>query len=364
VSLLPLSCGGNTQSAKDRGASDGTGAAAVVELTPPDFDEVWRIVDVPAAGFAARMIRTPAGWWALSRRSTGGKALGPEESHLYRSTDGIRWEWVPLDAGHQDLSLRDIAYGAGCFVMVGTRTGEGSVLWSSEDGTEWTEQRAPLDSSLSLLRVVFAHERFFALSGSRALLTSTDGTEWVAAETETHQPQDVTYGNGSYLMVGSGPVQLSEDGVHWSGVELECDLPGACVTDPSGVTHPGIQRQAEFVDGWFYIDQLRSQDGLTWQALPARVPMAHASGYFFEPDLEETVLLAWPAGDSSPEPERIEVQPPARQEELMATQSGSAFDSNEPMPEIVSVPFDDGLTCLTARCVVVGYQLYLVPGSV
>ena len=181
--------------------------------------------------------------------------------------------------------------------------------------------------------------------------------------TETDQPQDVTFGNGRYLMVGSGPVQLSEDGVHWRGVELECDLPGACVNDASGVTQPGVQRQAEFVDGWFYIDQLRSQDGLTWQALPARVPMDYASGYFFEPDLQENLLLAWPAGDSSAEPESIKVQPPARQEELMPSQSGSAFDRNEPMPEVVSVPFDDGLTCLTARCVVVGFQLYLVPGS-
>lgn len=37
------------------------------------------------------------------------------------------------------------------------------------------------------------------------------------------------------------------------------------------------------------------------------------------------------------------------------------LDWDETIPEVVEVPFEDGLTCETASCLLVGCQLLLVP---
>src|SRR4029077_2904607 len=48
----------------------------------------WRIIEVPAASNAPRIVKSPLGWLALSRRSIGdSRAPLGYESVLYRSTD-------------------------------------------------------------------------------------------------------------------------------------------------------------------------------------------------------------------------------------------------------------------------------------
>lgn len=320
----------------------------------------WRVIEVPAAANEPALVRTPIGWLALSRRSLGdGKALTPVQSVLYRSWNGVNWESLPLEPGHDDLWLQSLAYGAGRYVMIGRRLPGGGVIWSSNDGVSWTEIEQGFDQSITWGSVVFAADRFFAL-GSRHLGVSEDGQSWISVPIELVQPQGVTYGNGRYLLTGGGPVHVSEDGYSWRAHELDCALPGACLTDPSGNVSQANYGSSLFVEGRFFTGQVSSVDGVNWEPHSGRSPSAYADGYFLS-GLSDAGLQIW---TSSTEPETLHVVRPAKEAVTAAsrrTTSIGVLDREGPLPERVDVPFEDELTCETAACVVVGSRLLLVP---
>jgi len=322
----------------------------------------WRMIDVPAASNAPTIVRTPDGFFALSSRSLGAdaKVITGFENALYRSTDGVSWRSVPLDAGGDadgGLQLSSLAYGAGRFVMVGRDTGEG-VVWSSRDAQHWTQAPQGVDSTSVWRDVVFVHERFIAL-GFPLLGVSTDGEHFELAPIELVQPTSAAYGNGRYLIVGSGPMEVSSDGVHWQAHDVNCLLKDACIKDPSGGVHQGIESHVVFAEGRFFTDQLSSEDGVAWNAEPGRFPAVHASGHFLDDGGYD--LHAWTTGSA------LQSLPVIRTVEASVTQQGRALtsvgvlDHDAELPERVDVGFDDGLTCETATCVIIGSRLYLVP---
>jgi hypothetical protein len=278
---------------------------------------------------------------------------------LYRSTDGVHWRSLPLAPGQDDLQLSALAYGAGRYVMLGTRTGARGVSWSSTDGEHWTETAQPNDSVNLWGRVGFAGDYFFGL-GFQYLGVSKTGEAWQNVRITNVQAQAVAYGNGHYLLVGSGPNQVSDDGLNWRESLTQCGLPGACITDPSGGVSQSIQYNALFAEGRFFTDQLSSADGVSWQAMPERFPSAYVSGRFLGP-LGLTTLESWTSGGAV---QTLRVVRPAR---AAVTASGRALtsigvlDHEAPLPETVNVEFEDGLDCETARCLVVDHRLLLVP---
>ena len=334
-----------------------SGTTEIVDQTGSAF----RLIEVPALDLPS-IVSTPDGWFALSRRFLGsGKSIAGAETALFRSTDGVRWSSIPLDPGHDNLALRDIAYGDGTYVLVGQRMGQGGggVFFTSNDGEHWQEIAQPtLDQSREFDTVDFAGGLFFAF-GFRMVAVSADGLSWTSGLSDLVQFGSAAYGNGRYVLAGNGPMQVSEDGHSWTSVNIPCDLSDLCITDPSGKVGQGLNYHLLFIDGAFYSDQVRSTDGLVWQVFPGRFPAAYVSGRFIGGSTFH--LNTWtPAG--SIEPLHV-IRPSAAS--VSASGRGALgvgkLDRDQPIPDTVEVPFEDGLDCTTASCVIVDQNLYLVP---
>ncbi len=356
VDPAELSQLGGISASPDEYTPEGTTQLADTEGT------AWRMIDVPAASNAPTLIRTPSGWFALSSRNMGeGKAIGEWQSTLYRSPDGVHWESVPFAADRADTDVRDITYGEGRYVMV-ARTYGGefrSLFFVSSDGEDWHEVDGPeLDQSQALGVLDFAGGKFFAF-GFGVLAVSENAEDWVLMGSDIIQFGAAAYGNDRYVLAGNGPMMVSEDGWSWLSNDVDCAIPGACITDPSGNVGQSYQRHLRFIDGHFYSDQTRSTDGVVWEALPERTPAAFEGGRFIGGGGYS--LNTW-TPESAPEPLHV-----IRPSQAAATAAGRRITSvgvlgrDEPLPETVSVEFEDGLTCETASCLIVDSRMYLVP---
>jgi len=370
-------CGGDAQRDAAAPGSDGAltnEATEVVALPDEALNATWQELGVPGASNRPALAATPSGYFALSRRQLGdAKAPSGWESHLYRSTDGIRWQRVEVSADNGNLWLRGVAYGAGRYVLAGMRFGGGDgVIFHSTDAEHWQEIAVATGAPSGLSGVVFVGSRFFALSTFRTLLSSADGVAWSSVDLGTTvMPLDVTFGNGQYLVVGSGDVQRSSDGLRWLPAPLDCAMPGACITDPSGNVGQGLHNRAVFAAGVFFIDQAASLDGQTWQSLPGRYPLATAAGRVLGSTATDELAIWAPneaphalasvryidtlAGGDRATYMRWNgaVQP----SELAAEN----FPSDLPLPERLEFPLPSGGDCTTASCVIVGERLYLIP---
>ncbi|HWO08379.1 MAG TPA: hypothetical protein VNN80_02835, partial [Polyangiaceae bacterium] len=278
------SCG--TAAERDAATQSSAGALendrAEAALPEEALNATWQELAVPGASNRPALASTPVGFLAVSRRTVGDtRAPSAWESYLYRSSDGIGWQRVEVSADNSNLWLRGVAYGAGHYVLAGMRFGGGDgVIFHSTDAEHWEEIPVSTGAPSGLSAVVFAGSRFFALSTFRTLLSSSDGAAWASVDLgSTVMPLDVTFGNGLYLLVGSGDVQRSADGARWVPTQLDCAMPGACITDPGGNVLQGLHSRAVFAAGTFFIDQASSADGQSWQPLPGRYPRASVGGF-------------------------------------------------------------------------------------
>jgi hypothetical protein len=346
--------------------------------TPPALgaaalEATWQELAVPGATLSPALASTPSGWLALSRRSVGDpKAPSAWESYLYRSTDGIRWQQVALSERNEDLWLRGVAYGNGRYVLAGKRFGQsGSLIFSSRDGERWEERSVDVADLCALAGAVYTGNRFFAFSTGTELLTSTDGEAWTTVELSTTvMPLDVTFGLGQYLLVGSGRLQRSTDGLNWQASSIDCALPGACISDPSGNVLQSVHYQAVFAQGSYYIDQARSTDGSRWESLPGLYPEAQVGAYVLGRNTSDE-LVAWASNEAPVElrsrryvdtlsdaarGDRMRWNGAVRPAEL----SSDNMPTDAPLPELIEFPIPGGADCTTARCAIVGDRLYLV----
>lgn len=166
-----------------------------------------------------------------------------------------------------------------------------AVVWASPDAETWSELDQALDLSVSWGWTAFAGEQFFAF-GSSNVGVSADGVSWSRASTDTPQVRGVAHGNGRYLLVGSGPMQLSTDGSSWQSHALDCALPGARISDPVGGGAPGAAIQCGVCRGAHFTDQLSSSDGIDWRPEPDRVPAAYLPGNFLG-QLNGSFIQVW-----------------------------------------------------------------------
>jgi hypothetical protein len=314
-------------------------------LSGDDLQRPWLQLYVPHALEAAHVARGAAGFLAVSREMLGGKAILAVNNYLYRSDDGVRWQRLPLEqAPGEFFGFRGLAYGNGRYVMARSWGGRNE-LWTSSDGQQWSRQTFQLEAS-QIAHVTFVQGRFFALTTWKEVFTSEDGGTWTIANLGTTvQPDALTYGHGRFLVVGSGPMQLSFDGLSWRPVSLDCALPGACITDPSGGVGQAHHFHAVFAADRFYVDQLTSGDGMVWQLHGELVPTDYVGGYLFGAD--QNTLTAWKP-TMPPTPLAVESVPPP-----VTIAEGSAPDTIDALPPT-------GETCLTHRCLIVDGALYLI----
>jgi hypothetical protein len=351
----------------ERMPSDEQFAAAVVRapdtLDRPDTTGgAWRVIEVPGASNLPSVVRTPSGWLSLSSRFPGPdpRVSTAVENALYRSTDGVHWQLLPLGlSGTNRLQLRGLAYGAGRYVMVGARMGGEGVVWTSSDGERWTELVQPLSALYAWTTVTFVKDRFFAF-GFGQLASSETGEHWTTLPTHIIQYGAGAYGNGRYLLLGNGPSQTSADGYAWQEHPLDCALPGACITDPSGGVAQTAHYSALFAEGRFFTEQLSSLDGVTWEAQPGLSPSMYLEGHFVGESSTSAGLATWALGGAV---QTLRVIRPSRSAVTLAGRDWvGVLDHDEPLPETVDVPFEDGLTCETAACVG-GLLLVPPPGT-
>ena len=346
--------------------SDEQLAAAVV--TPPDTIDradttggAWRVIEVPAATNSPNVVHTPSGWMSLSSRFLGpdAKVIEGVESALYRSTDGVHWQLLPLGPGGKNLRLQGLAFGAGRYVMVGERLGGEGVVWTSSDGEHWTESLQSLSSPFAWNTVTFVKDRFFAF-GVGQLASSPTGERWTALPTHIVQHGAGAYGNGRYLLLGNGPPQISEDGAAWEEHPIDCTLPRGCITNPSGGVGQTVHYSALFAEGRFFTEELSSLDGVTWQAEPDLSPGLYIDGHFLGSSNLLAGLATWTRGGPV---QQLRVVRPARAAETLEGRDWvGVLDYDAPLPETVDVPFEDGLTCETATCLG-GLLLVPPPGT-
>lgn len=206
--------------------------------------------------------------------------------------------------------------------------------------------------------VQFVGDRFFAMGGTD-LGISTDGEPWNHVALTNVQPSGVAYGKGRYVLVGSGPIQVSDDGVSFRQVVLDCALPSACIRDPSGGEHQGYHAGVLFQDGRFYTSQLISTDGIVWQANPNDPPGVPVNGGYFR--AHEGQLQIWSGARAWDEMPVIRPAKVAQTATGRDPRSVGVLPSPAPLPESVSVAFEDGLDCRSASCVLLGGNLYLAP---
>jgi hypothetical protein len=126
------------------------------------------------------------------------------------TSDGVRWEHTALDSP----AARDIAYGAGHFVVVGP----GGLIESSHDGQSW--QRHDTDLAENFSSIVWTGGRFL-VGGGQGTWSSPDGLTW------TRQPRAipcrVAWAREGLFGIGlswGGNIHFSRDLLDWKKVAV------------------------------------------------------------------------------------------------------------------------------------------------
>jgi hypothetical protein len=322
----------------------------------------WRIIDVPGLGTPA-VVHSPAGWFALSTMATGGKVITAVESALYRSSDAIHWTSVALTQDN-DLATNSLVYGAGRYLMSVRRlgsTGPSDGLWTSSDGEQWSEQAFPATDVPFGSNFAYVEKRFFGL-GFGNLAISETGDDWKVVPISVLSGAAAAYGNGIYLLTGSGPMETSPDGWVWQEHPVDCSLPGACISDPGGAVYQDNHEPPVFAEGRFYSGQLSSADGVNWRAEPGPPVAVYLSRHFLsyqsDPGGVAAGLPTWTSGGAV---QTLRMVDPTMEAAHNAGYGGLHQLQLGSLPDRVSGELDDGLTCQTAACVLVDGFLLLVP---
>jgi len=130
-----------------------------------------------------------------------GGSIDPVDSNgkMAYSSDGETWIAV-MDSTF-DNDIRNIAYGNGKFVAVGS----GGKMAYSPDGESWTAvTESPFNSSQYINAIAYGNGKFVAGGTSGKTATSTDGINWTLTDSK-FGPEiigSIAYGNGKFVAVG------------------------------------------------------------------------------------------------------------------------------------------------------------------
>ena len=192
------------------------------------------------------------------------------------SKDGIAWEisaeWA-VDGKDDSNNLMGIAYGKGRFVAVGgggwTRDTQAGHILVSKNGRDWTEVRKAPNR---INPVVFGGGRFVAGGSDRVLLWSEDGETWTSGGKIDFKDwafwfRRGVYGNGVFLLMGN---HGKDQKAYWCAVSKNGEAIDHFQTDLPVVA--GLAHGAGHFVAVGKKTAFTSADGLTWSALPKRIP--------------------------------------------------------------------------------------------
>jgi hypothetical protein len=131
----------------------------------------------------------------------------------YTSTNGLVWE----EAGFVSPYTHGLAFGNGLFVSAGEPVGQ-YPFWTSSDGVNW--EPANHQAYDYPENITYGGGQFVAVGSAGVVLTSMDGQTWIRrTPITTRRLIDVAYGNGRFVAVGArGTMISSTDGAIWSVV--------------------------------------------------------------------------------------------------------------------------------------------------
>ena len=111
---------------------------------------------------------------------------------------------------------------------------------------------------------MFGNGRFVAVGATGEILSSTNGMDWVRTmSTATGNFEDIAYGNGLFVVVGSNQILSSSDGLLWTSR-----------------WHPAIRLfsiaagNGKFVASGTYGEVYTSTDAINWTRVDLRVGMS------------------------------------------------------------------------------------------
>ena len=136
--------------------------------------------------------------------------------NIVTSADGVNWTPRAINmtpGGH----IGSVVYGAGKFVAIGN---DGYEYVSSTGTDVWLRSTIPGGSQIG-----FANGLFIVPLNSQTNLLSADGISWSAVSTGiTNSFGKVNYGNGIFMSAKTGALVTSTDGTNW--IQFANPLPG------------------------------------------------------------------------------------------------------------------------------------------
>ncbi|MCC5839090.1 MAG: hypothetical protein JJT96_03115 [Opitutales bacterium] len=119
--------------------------------------------------------------------------------------------WSLRRPGETGPNLNDVLFANGVYVIGGANGG----LWTSLDGENWTPRNS--NTSNDITGIAYGNGRWVAVAG-RDRLVSTDGLNWNATQTWSHNMLRVKFANGVFVTVGEeSEIYSSPDGLVWNG---------------------------------------------------------------------------------------------------------------------------------------------------
>jgi hypothetical protein len=197
------------------------------------------------------------------------------------------WHWRnPLPNGNPPSlphNFHGITFANGTFVAAG----DGGVVSTSTDTTNWTESATATANTLNAITYTYSNGLLVAVGDGGVVEYSSDGTNWaLGASATTNSLKAVAYGNGVWVAVGAGGVIItSTNVVNWT--------PQVSGTTGNfiGVTHgsAGFLAINQDVTGQIFDRVYFSSTGVIWTNHTLDAP---GTGFGGEPTIHDIVTFA------------------------------------------------------------------------
>lgn len=241
-------------------------AAALALLALRCLGQEWHGVHVP---FTAKMFAEGNG--QVIALDGGYTALG----RIYLSEDLTNWTQHSTDF---PVEIYDLKFGNGVFVGIGFQTS-----YVSSDGLNWSAHRL----KESGYQLAIGNEKFLTAGSGGWIMTSQDAQTWRSVQMTNGYPffTATTFGNGRFLITGSGTAFVSETGEVWEGKRLPTNIVevtqlafgrgmfvalaravGGYLAEGTGASLRALQTDGE--DKWWANNLIvASTNGLDWQTV-------------------------------------------------------------------------------------------------
>lgn len=137
-------------------------------------------------------------------------AVGHAPDSMYYSFDGL--DWQPGNHPAFNRAFEAVTYADGRFLAVGTR----GFIAASSNGIDWQEQHPNVTSNDRMFTQTASDggNVIVAIGSNSAIISSLDGGEtWTQRPDGPSGLSSITYGNGTFVLVGGNAIRRSTNGV-------------------------------------------------------------------------------------------------------------------------------------------------------